>query len=94
MATRKQPAQIAFRYRPTDSAIGVTRETAKRMAKQLGVDETSAIHLALHAFALRVLPQYAQDDGPLTDRQVREIRRRVPQGTKRSIRSTLIGSEK
>ena len=94
MATRKLPGQIAFRYRPTDSAIGVTRATAKRLAAHLGVDETSAIHLALHALALRVLPQYAQDDGPLTQAQVSEIRRRVPQGTKRSVRSTLIGPAK
>jgi len=39
--------QIAFRYRLVDSASGVTRETAKRLAKQLGMDETQAIHHVL-----------------------------------------------
>ena len=36
-------AQIAFRYRPRDSATGVTRTTAKRLAEVLGVDETQVI---------------------------------------------------
>ena len=50
-------AQIAFRYRPQDSATGVTRTTAKRLAEVLGVDETQVIHLALHELATKVLPQ-------------------------------------
>jgi hypothetical protein len=32
MATRAISNQIAFRYRTTDSATGITRETAKRLA--------------------------------------------------------------
>ena len=44
--------QIPFRYRTTDSATGVTRETAKRLADSLGVDETQVIHNALHALAV------------------------------------------
>ena len=38
-------AQIAFRYRAQDSATGVTRTTAKRLADVLGVDETQIIHV-------------------------------------------------
>ena len=90
MSARSQNNQIAFRYRPVDSATGVSRKTAKRLAAQLGVDETQAIHQALHELAVRVLPQYEQDDGPLTAAQVRQIKKRVPQGTKRSVRSSLI----
>jgi hypothetical protein len=93
MSSRTPSPQIAFRYRRTDSTTGVTRKTAKRLAAHLGVDETQAIHQALHELAVRVLPQYAPDDGPLTAAQVKQITRRVPQGTKRSIRSTLVGSE-
>ena len=52
-----------FRYRPTDSATGVTRDTAKRIAEHLGVDETQAIHLALRDMALRLLPQYVAGKG-------------------------------
>ena len=93
MGARSQNNQIAFRYRAVDSATGVSRKTAKRVAAQLGVDETQAIHLALHELAVKVLPQYEQDDGPLTATQVRQIKKLVPQGAKRSVRSSLIETE-
>ena len=89
MPIRSSANQIAFRYRATDSASGVTRETAKRLAERLGVDETQAIHQALHALAVKMLPQYEADDGPLSAAQLRQIKKRVPQGTKRSVRSSL-----
>ena len=85
-------SQIPFRYRLTDSATGVTRQTAKRLAEHLGVDETQVIHHALHELAVKLLPQYEADDGPLTASQLRQIRKRVPQGTKRSVRSSLFAA--
>ena len=93
MATRSSTHQIAFRYRPADSTTGVTRDTAKRLAECLGVDETQAIHLALHDMAVKLLPQYEADDGPLTVAQMRQIKKRVPQGKKRSVRSSLFEAE-
>ena len=93
MATRTSANQIAFRYRPLDSATGVTRDTAKRLAERLGVDETQAIHLALHDMAVKLLPQYEADDGPLTAAQLRQIKKRVPQARKRSVRSSLFEVE-
>ena len=90
MATRSAADQIAFRYRPCDSATGVSRDTAKRLAERLGVDETQAIHLALHSMAVKLLPQYGADEGPLTAAQFRQIKKRVPQGKKRSVRSSLL----
>ena len=93
MSARSRNNQIAFRYRPVDSATGVSRATAKRLAARLGVDETRAMHQALHDLAVRVLPQYEQDDGPLTAAHVRQIKRHVPQGTRRSVRSSLIETE-
>ncbi|MFT4192090.1 MAG: hypothetical protein QM617_11295 [Comamonas sp.] len=93
MPSRATANQIAFRYRSMDSATGVTRETAKRLAEHLGVDETQAIHRALHELAVRVLPQYEADDGPLTVAQIRQIKKRVPQGEKRSVRSSLFDME-
>jgi hypothetical protein len=67
--------QIAFQYRREDSATGVTRDTARRIAARLGVDESQAIHLALRDMAVRVLPQYFSDDDTLTASQVRQIRK-------------------
>jgi hypothetical protein len=93
MPTRTSANQIAFRYRSTDSATGVCRETAKKLAERLGVDETQAIHHALHELAVKLLPQYEADDGPLTAAQVRQIRKRVPQGAKRSVHSSLFEME-
>jgi len=93
MPARKPNTQIAFRYRSVDSATGVTRKTAKRLAEYLGVDETQAIHQALHELAAKVLPQYERDDGPLSAAQVRQIKQRVPQATKRSVRSSLFETE-
>lgn len=89
MPTTVLSTQIPFRYRPADSATGVTRQTARRLAEQLGVDETQAIHLALRQLALKVLPQYEPDDGPLTATQVRQIKKLVPAAKKRSIKSSL-----
>jgi hypothetical protein len=85
--------QIAFRYRAIDSATGITRETAKRLAKQLGVDETQVIHLALHQLAVKTLPQYESDNGPLTATQLRQIGKSVPQSAKCSLRSSLFDTE-
>jgi hypothetical protein len=93
MAASNPKTQIAFRYRTVDSASGVTRDTVKRLAAHLGVDETQAIHQALHDLAARVLPQYEPDDGSLSATQVRQIKKRVPQGTKRAVRSSLFDTE-
>jgi len=89
MPGKSSANQIAFRYRAADSVSGVTRETAKRLAERLGVDETQAIHQALHDLAVRILPQYEADDGPLSAAQIRQIKKRVPQRAKRSVRSSL-----
>ena len=67
----------------------MTRKTAKRLAERLRVDETQVIHQALHDLAVKVLPQYEADDGPLTTDQLRKVRRRAPARKKRSIRSAL-----
>jgi hypothetical protein len=91
--TQAPSNQIAFRYRPTDSSTGVTRSTAQRLAAQLGVDETQAIHLALHALAVQVLPQYEVDDGALTATQLRQIRTGAPKAPPKSVRSSLFGTD-
>ncbi len=96
MPTPSASNQIAFRYRATDSASGVTRETAKLLAERLGVDETGAIHLALHQLAIKVLPQYEADDGPLSLAQIGQIKKLAQPKIKRatgSVRSSLFGSK-
>jgi hypothetical protein len=70
--------KIVFRYRSQDCATGVTRSTAQRLAKTLGVNETQVVHLALRALAARVLPQYEADEGPLTSVQCKQIKKTAP----------------
>ena len=91
MAAKNQSAQIAFRYRTADSPAGVTRGTTQRLAKALGVDETQAIHLALRQMAVRVLPQYEPDDGPLTAAQLKQIRKLAGKVDTSGVRSGLFG---
>ena len=93
MPARSVADQIAFRYRPADSTTGVTRDTAKRLAERLGVDETQAIHLALRDMAVKLLPQYEADEGPLTAAQLRQIKKRALQSTMKSVRSSLFEVE-
>jgi len=74
---RKQPTGggILLRYREKDTAYGVTRKTASRLAKTLGLSETQVVHVALANFARQTLPRYEADNGPLTQQQMDEIRR-------------------
>ncbi len=85
--------QIAFRYRLQDSATGVTRSTAKRLADALGVDETQVIHLALHEMASKLLPQYEADDGALSKSQLKQIKKSAPKAKNGVIRSSLFNAE-
>lgn len=91
VATKRQSDQIAFRYRSIDSAAGITRGTAQKLAKALGVDETQAIHFALREMAVRVLPQYEPDSGPLTEAQLRQIKKLAGKVDTRHVRSSLFG---
>jgi hypothetical protein len=86
-------AQIAFRYRPQDSATGVTRATTKRLAQVLGVDETQVIHLALHELATRVLPHYEPDEGALSKAQISQIKKSAPKAKGAVVRSRLFDTE-
>lgn len=85
--------QIAFRYRQQDSATGVTRATAKRLAEVLGVDETQVIHLALHDLATKFLPQYEADEGALTKTQLNQVKKSAPKAKGGRIRSSLFELE-
>lgn len=66
---------LLVKFRSKDSQFGVTRKTVKALAKELDVNETQAIHMALSRFAAEVLPAYAPDDGPLTARQIAALRK-------------------
>jgi hypothetical protein len=66
---------LLVKFRSRDTQFGVTRETVKALAKEFDVNETQVIHMALSKFAREVLPAYAPDDGPLTAKQIRALRK-------------------
>ncbi len=72
MAARED--SLLLKFRPTDSTLGVTRETVKTMAARLGVSETQVVHLALARLAADLLPGYEPDDRPLTARQIAAVK--------------------
>jgi hypothetical protein len=77
---KKAASAVLLRYRDSDTAFGVSRNTATRLARTLGLSETQVIHVALAQFARQTLPSYEPDDGPLTDAQKKEIARLQPPG--------------
>jgi hypothetical protein len=88
---RKKPptAGILLRYREKDSALGVSRETATKLAESLGVSETQVIHVALAQLARQTLPRYEVDNGPLSDAQYNTIAKQIPQEGFTSTRKRL-----
>jgi len=70
---------VLFRFRAKDSREGISRATMRKLARALDLSETAAIHRALLELAQRYVPQYAQDEGPLTEAQERRIRELVRQ---------------
>ena len=79
---RSKPAGtgILLRYREKDSAYGVSRATATKLAENLGLSETQVIHVAMANLARQTLPRYEVDNGPLTREQFAAIDKLVPQG--------------
>ena len=85
---RKPPASaVLLRYRDADTAFGVSRGTATKLAETLGLSETQVIHVALAQFARQTLPSYEIDDGPLTEAQHKAIEKLVPQGRMKVTKS-------
>ncbi len=68
---------LLVKFRSKDTQFGVTRGTVKALAKELDINETQVIHMALSKLAIDVLPAYELDDGPLTARQVAALRKDV-----------------
>jgi hypothetical protein len=82
--------KLLVRFREQDGPLGVTRDTLRKLASSLGVDETAAIHLSLVQLADKVLPRYERDAGLLTAAQLREARSLVTQ--ERKPTSSLFGT--
>ena len=80
---------LLFRLRPTDTPSGISGPTLARLSAVLGLPETQVIHQALRKLATEVLPAYEADDGPVSDRMIKALKKRVPQGRYKSVASSL-----
>ncbi|MHB8167425.1 MAG: hypothetical protein ACYDDT_11775 [Sulfuricella sp.] len=90
MTTTSKPDQLLLRFRPTDTQNGISRSTVEKLAEYLGfTGETQVIHYALRKLAKKVLPTYEADDGELTPTQLVAIRKAIPQGRAKSVKSSL-----
>lgn len=89
MATRTNASNIWLCFPPTDTADAIGRATLSRLAARLGMSEVVTIHYALKQLAKEEIPAYEPDDGDLTARQIAAIRKRVPQGRMKSVKSSL-----
>ena len=90
MTTTSKPDQLLLRFRPSDTQNGISRSTVEKLAEYLGfTGETQVIHYALRKLAKEVLPAYEADDGELTPMQLAAIRKAVPQGRAKSVKSSL-----
>lgn len=78
-ATIATKDNLLFKFRSRDTQFGVTRGTVKALAKELDVNETQVIHMALAKLAIDVLPAYAADEGPLSAKQVKALRQDAAQ---------------
>jgi hypothetical protein len=59
------------------------------LVERLNVDETQAIHLALQATAVKLLPQCEPDKGPLTEAQLRQVKHLASKRKTKSVSSSL-----
>ena len=80
---------LLLKFRVKDTPYGISRDVLKAISEELDMTETMVIHLALSRFAKEVLPAYEADDGELTPMQLAAIRKAIPQGRAKSVKSSL-----
>ena len=89
MATTDKPNQILFRFRPSDSPNGISRETMAQLADYLGYNETQVMHFALKRLAQEMLPAYERDDGLVSAATLKALKKREPQARLGKLVSSL-----
>jgi len=68
-------SSLLLKFRSRDTQFGVTRETVKAMAERFDLSETEVVHMALSRLAKDELPAYEADEGPLSARELRALRK-------------------
>lgn len=74
LTAEKQTGGFLLRLRKKDTPTGVSGSTIEALMNLTGLSKTEVAHLALRQMADRFLPLYEEDDGALTNDQIRAIR--------------------
>lgn len=86
---RGQQRSTLLRYREKDTMYGVTKNTARRLARLHGLNETQLLHSLLAQAAARDLPRYQPDDGPISDAAWKQVMAHAPKKLGK-VRSSII----
>ena len=85
-AIKRSPERLVFYYKTADTPMTVKRDTLRRAARKLGLDETGFLHLAaaqmLGKLNEKPAPPVVDDDERLTDQQIAKLRKSSPQNIK------------
>lgn len=91
ITTTSKPDQLLLLFWPSDTQNGISLATVRKLAEYLGfTGEMQVIHYAVRKLAKEVLPSYGADDGELTPKQLAAIRKAIPQGRAKPVKSSLI----
>ena len=74
-SSKSNTPSMLLKFKRKDSPLGVQKATVKQMANLLGFNETDVVHYALSKLAKEIIPAYELDDGPLTDAQLKKIKK-------------------
>lgn len=80
---------LLLRFKSKDTLNTVSRKTLELMAHTLKRDEIQVVQLALAKLRNSTLPVYSPDDGPVSIKMIRHIRKNEAQGDYRPTRSLL-----
>lgn len=83
--------KLLLQFREKETMFGVTRKTVQKMADQLGLSDTETALLALARLRDSLLPAYELDEGPLTEKQMKAIRKLEPQAGYKPTRTLIPG---
>jgi hypothetical protein len=89
MPVTSKSESLLFRLRSTDTPNGISGPTLAKLSAALGLAETQVIHQALRKLASEVLPRYDADEGPVSGRMIKALKKRAPQGRYKSVASSL-----
>lgn len=73
MSSSKKPDSFLLRFKDEDGVNGISSETFENLMNATGMSKTELVHFALVNLVEKFIPAYEQDDGPITEAQIRML---------------------